>query len=322
MHSPARPGRARSLQPAGGARYRLGRRLRQARDPGARAAAEHDLPAGDTRRGPRPQRRPARLRRAAADHLCHAVHAERPCRCRRQAGGPPACAPRAAASCPVRQGQWLRLRGPADRFPSWPPKLSPWASPGWVPIREDKRVYPEGTLATQVLGLVGSAARVSAGIEYSENGALSGQPGSETVIADPAGQVLHTLHSTPPYRERTCVSRSTSRSSMRRNTFWQHRVALPCPWRHRDRRGPRDRRDLRHGQRAACDLGRLRHRPPLASNGAVTDVYEPARPSRSDRCGLSCRRHGHARQLLRAAALDPRGRLHHPRRLRRGPPSA
>jgi cell division protein FtsI/penicillin-binding protein 2 len=69
--------------------------------------------------------------------------------------------------------------------------------PGVGSYPEDVRVYPERTLATQVLGLVGSDGQGLAGIEYSQNGALSGTPGQETVIADPAGQVLRTLHSTP-----------------------------------------------------------------------------------------------------------------------------
>jgi len=68
--------------------------------------------------------------------------------------------------------------------------------PGVGSYPEDERIYPERTLATQVLGLVGSDGQGLAGIEYSENGALSGRPGSETVIADPSGQVLRTLHST------------------------------------------------------------------------------------------------------------------------------
>jgi cell division protein FtsI/penicillin-binding protein 2 len=69
--------------------------------------------------------------------------------------------------------------------------------PGVASYPEDKRIYPNKTLATQILGLVGSDGQGLAGIEYAENSKLSGKPGQETVITDPAGQVLHTVSSSP-----------------------------------------------------------------------------------------------------------------------------
>ncbi len=69
--------------------------------------------------------------------------------------------------------------------------------PGVASYPEDKRIYPGKTLATQILGLVGSDGQGLAGIEYAENSKLSGKPGQETVITDPAGQALHTVSSSP-----------------------------------------------------------------------------------------------------------------------------
>ena len=60
--------------------------------------------------------------------------------------------------------------------------------PGLASYPEDKRVDPGKTLATQILGLAGIDGQGLAGIEYADNKQLSGKPGQETVVADPAGQ--------------------------------------------------------------------------------------------------------------------------------------
>ena len=65
--------------------------------------------------------------------------------------------------------------------------------PGVGSYRENHRVYPGGTLATQILGFAGIDDQGLAGIEYAENAQLSGKPGQEAVVIDPAGQVLRTV---------------------------------------------------------------------------------------------------------------------------------
>ncbi len=71
--------------------------------------------------------------------------------------------------------------------------------PGVASFPEDKRIYPNKTLATQILGLVGSDGQGLAGMEYAENSKLSGKPGRGTVITEPprAGEVLRTVSSSP-----------------------------------------------------------------------------------------------------------------------------
>jgi cell division protein FtsI/penicillin-binding protein 2 len=69
--------------------------------------------------------------------------------------------------------------------------------PGVASYPEDKRVDPGKTLATQILGVAGIDGQGLAGIEYADNKQLSGKPGQETVVADPAGQVLRTVASSP-----------------------------------------------------------------------------------------------------------------------------
>jgi cell division protein FtsI (penicillin-binding protein 3) len=54
----------------------------------------------------------------------------------------------------------------------------------------NKRVYPRGTLAAQVLGAIGAKGFGVTGLEYSENKALTGVEGKREVISDPSGQPI------------------------------------------------------------------------------------------------------------------------------------
>jgi cell division protein FtsI (penicillin-binding protein 3) len=51
-----------------------------------------------------------------------------------------------------------------------------------------RRVYPRGSLAAQVLGVVGSEGSGLAGLEYSRNAQLSGRAGQRRVVSDALGQ--------------------------------------------------------------------------------------------------------------------------------------
>ena len=51
-----------------------------------------------------------------------------------------------------------------------------------------KRVYPRGTLAAQVLGLVGAEGQGLSGLELSEEGLLHGRTGQRKVVSDAIGQ--------------------------------------------------------------------------------------------------------------------------------------
>jgi cell division protein FtsI/penicillin-binding protein 2 len=51
-----------------------------------------------------------------------------------------------------------------------------------------RRVYPRGTLAAQVLGVVGTEGNGLSGLEYSRNGLLHGQTGERHVVSDARGQ--------------------------------------------------------------------------------------------------------------------------------------
>jgi cell division protein FtsI (penicillin-binding protein 3)/stage V sporulation protein D (sporulation-specific penicillin-binding protein) len=62
---------------------------------------------------------------------------------------------------------------------------------------EERRVYPLGPVAAQVVGYAGIDNRGLAGIELERDRMLRGNPGSETVIRDPLGRAVDVLHSVP-----------------------------------------------------------------------------------------------------------------------------
>jgi len=66
---------------------------------------------------------------------------------------------------------------------------------GFLP--EERRVYPQGGVAAQVLGYAGTDNRGLAGLELQLERYLAGRPGSETFVKDPFGRVLDVVGSVP-----------------------------------------------------------------------------------------------------------------------------
>jgi cell division protein FtsI (penicillin-binding protein 3) len=60
--------------------------------------------------------------------------------------------------------------------------------PGVSGVPVMRRVYPRGTLAAQVLGVVGTEGNGLAGLEYSRNALLHGHSGERRVVSDAIGQ--------------------------------------------------------------------------------------------------------------------------------------
>jgi cell division protein FtsI (penicillin-binding protein 3) len=68
--------------------------------------------------------------------------------------------------------------------------------PGVGFYAEERRRYPQGTVAAQVLGFAGQDNKGLAGIEFQLDDVLRGRPGRETVIRDPFGRVVDVLSET------------------------------------------------------------------------------------------------------------------------------
>jgi cell division protein FtsI (penicillin-binding protein 3) len=62
---------------------------------------------------------------------------------------------------------------------------------------EERREYPQRTVGSQVLGYVGIDGKGLAGLEFRFDRELAGKPGSETLVKDPAGQVIEVDNKRP-----------------------------------------------------------------------------------------------------------------------------
>jgi cell division protein FtsI (penicillin-binding protein 3) len=68
---------------------------------------------------------------------------------------------------------------------------------GFTFYPEERRVYPQKTVAAPVLGYAGIDNTGLAGLELELDKQLSGTPGEETVVRDPLGQVIDTTNERP-----------------------------------------------------------------------------------------------------------------------------
>src|SRR5262249_61457272 len=70
-----------------------------------------------------------------------------------------------------------------------------FAGVGFYP--EELRFYPQGPVASQVIGYAGLDNKGLEGLEHSLDGTLSGRPGSQTIVKDPFGRALDVVETKP-----------------------------------------------------------------------------------------------------------------------------
>jgi cell division protein FtsI (penicillin-binding protein 3) len=70
---------------------------------------------------------------------------------------------------------------------------------------EERRAYPQSSVAAQVLGFAGVDNKGLAGLELQLDGTLSGKPGAETIVKDPFGRAIDVV-SSKPVREGTSIT--------------------------------------------------------------------------------------------------------------------
>ena len=189
--------------------------------------------------------------------------------------------------------------------------------PGFGFYPEERRFYPQGNLASQVLGYAGVDNRGLAGLELSLDKTLAGIPGRERIIKDPSGEVIDTVQSqserdgndvylTLDHRSRRTPRRCSSRRSPK--------------WHAQERDRGRARRA--HGRRArdgdGAGLQRERVRVGLEAAPAQPRCHGYVRAGLDvqarHRRGRALAASGDAVDELRPAVLDPRRRPDHPRR--------
>jgi cell division protein FtsI/penicillin-binding protein 2 len=142
---------------------------------------------------------------------------------------------------------------------------------------EEKRAYPQGSVAAQMVGYAGTDNKGLAGLEVEYDEKLSGKPGEQTIVRDPFGRAIDVISSTAE-REGADVFttidhtiQSNAEAVLRQTvSHWGARSATAVVL------DPRTGAVLAMAQAPGYDANRA-NRTPLAlqRNRAVTDTYEP-----------------------------------------------
>jgi cell division protein FtsI (penicillin-binding protein 3) len=144
-------------------------------------------------------------------------------------------------------------------------------------LSEEKRVYPQGHVAAQLLGYAGTDNRGLSGLELALDRELRGRPGRQEVVRDPTGRAISVLSSTAA-REGQDVyltidhtlqanAEAVLRQTMQR---WQAGSASAVVL------DPRSGRILAMAVERGYDANRFPIVPrELQRNRTVTDTYEP-----------------------------------------------
>jgi cell division protein FtsI/penicillin-binding protein 2 len=142
---------------------------------------------------------------------------------------------------------------------------------------EERRAYPQGRIAAQVLGYAGLDNRGLAGLELQLDGSLAGRPGHERFIRDPTGRSIDVVDSTPA-RDGQDVAltldhtiQSHAENVLQRTVMsWGAKAASAIVL------DPRNGQILAMAVVPGFDANRYGYVPrELQRNRAVTDTYEP-----------------------------------------------
>jgi cell division protein FtsI/penicillin-binding protein 2 len=142
---------------------------------------------------------------------------------------------------------------------------------------EERRSYPQGEVASQVLGYAGLDNRGLAGIELALDRRLAGRPGRETIVRDPFGRTIDVVSSRPEREGRSAVltidhSIQANAEAVLRQTVarWGAKAATAIVLE------PQTGRVLAMATAPSFDANRYPDAPhDRQRNRAVTDTYEP-----------------------------------------------
>jgi cell division protein FtsI (penicillin-binding protein 3) len=142
---------------------------------------------------------------------------------------------------------------------------------------DERRVYPQGTVAAPVLGYAGIDNTGLAGLEYELNKELSGRPGRETVVRDALGQVIDTTQARPARQGRDVFLTLDSTIQANAEQVLQSTVRA---WHAKDATAivldPRTGAVLALAQEPGYNANAFPQATPgLTIEHAVTDIYEP-----------------------------------------------
>jgi cell division protein FtsI (penicillin-binding protein 3)/stage V sporulation protein D (sporulation-specific penicillin-binding protein) len=147
--------------------------------------------------------------------------------------------------------------------------------PGFHFYGEERRTYPQNSVAAPVLGFAGVDNNGLSGLELQLNKQLTGRPGEQTVVQDPFGQAISVTHTTPARPGKavflTLDSKIQSNAEqVLRRTIEQwgakHATAIVLD--------PKTGAVLAMAEAPTYDANASARRG-LQTNHAVTDVFEP-----------------------------------------------
>jgi cell division protein FtsI/penicillin-binding protein 2 len=142
---------------------------------------------------------------------------------------------------------------------------------------EERRFYPQHTVASQVVGYAGVDNRGLGGIEVAQDAALAGKQGHQTIVRDPFGRAIDVVSSTAElegsdvYLTIDHTIQANAEAVLRRTVAkWRARAATAVVL------DPKTGAVLAMAQAPGYDANRANAVPlSLQRNRAVTDTYEP-----------------------------------------------
>ncbi|MDP9303106.1 MAG: penicillin-binding protein 2 [Actinomycetota bacterium] len=149
--------------------------------------------------------------------------------------------------------------------------------PGFGFYPEERRNYPQGSVAAQILGFVGTDGSGLSGLEFQFNRVLAGRAGKETIVKDPSGQVIDVQGERPEVPGRDVYltldhSIQANAEEVLRETVrkWSAKSASAIVL------DPRTGAILAMAVQPGYDANRFAAAPvDLQRNRTVTDTYEP-----------------------------------------------
>jgi cell division protein FtsI/penicillin-binding protein 2 len=142
---------------------------------------------------------------------------------------------------------------------------------------EEKRTYPQGPVASQVIGFAGTDNKGLGGLEVRYDRNLSGKTGKQTIVRDPFGRAIDVVSMTPEQQGHAVFTTIDSKiqanaEQVLRQTIrqWHAKSATAIVL------DPHTGAVLAMAQAPGYDANNSSHVPQaLLTNHAVTDVFEP-----------------------------------------------
>ena len=142
---------------------------------------------------------------------------------------------------------------------------------------EEKRTYPQGSVASQVVGFAGTDNKGLGGLEIEYDRQLSGKPGEQTIVRDPFGRAIDVVSSTPEHQGNDVFTTIDNKIQANAEAVLRETVAK---WHAKSATAivldPHTGAVLAMAQAPGYNANNSSRVPQsLLTNHAVTDVFEP-----------------------------------------------